>query len=201
MDVFHPDIDGSQILEKFGWGKKLVLLHFGAMGKVNNLEFVLHAAQKLRDNFKIQFVLAGNGNQKELLQKKIEELNLKNVELLDGLPKKELSVLVAACDISVVTIANYKILENNSANKFFDSLSAGKPVLLNYSGWQRILLEESNAGFGCDLCNLEQFLEKIRFFENHPAQTRQMGKNARQLATEKFSRDNLADSVLKTDQS
>ncbi len=195
-EVFRPDIDGSLLRENFGWGKKLVLLHFGAMGKVNNLEFVLEAAQKLRDNFKIHFVLAGNGNRKETLQKKIDELNLKNVELLDAQPRKELAALVAACDISTVTIANYKILEQNSANKFFDSLSAGKPVLLNYSGWQRKILEDSDAGFGCDLCNLEQFLERIKFFEKHPGKIKRMGKNARRIAVEKFSRDNLADSVL-----
>jgi glycosyltransferase involved in cell wall biosynthesis len=196
-DVFQPDTNGSHIRERYGWGEKLVLLHFGAMSRVNNLDFVLEAAQILRDNPKIQFVLAGNGKLKEPLQKKIDELGLKNVELLNALPKKELPSLVAACDISIVTIANYKILEHNSANKFFDSLSAGKPVLLNYSGWQRKILEDSDAGFGCDLCNLEQFLEKIMFFENHPDQIIQMGKNARQIAVEKFARNNLADSVLK----
>jgi glycosyltransferase involved in cell wall biosynthesis len=196
-DVFRPDADGSQIREKFGWNEKLVLLHFGAMSRVNNLDFVLEAAQILRDNPKIQFVLAGNGKLKELLQKKIDELGLNNIELLEAMPKKELAALVAACDISIVTIADYKILEHNSANKFFDSLSAGKPVLLNYSGWQRTILEESDAGFGCDLCSLEQFLEKIRFFENHPDHIKKMGKNARHIAVEKFARNNLADSVLK----
>lgn len=195
-DVFHPDTNGLQIREKFGWGEKLVLLHFGAMSRVNNLEFVLEAAQKLHDNSMIHFVLAGNGNQKETLRKKIDELSLKNVELLDAFPKKELAALIAACDVSMVTIADYKILEHNSANKFFDSLSAGKPILLNYSGWQRKILEESVAGFGCDLCNLDQFLEKIKFFENHPDQIRKMGQNARQIAIEKFSCDKLADSIL-----
>jgi len=195
-DMFCPEIDGSQVREEYGWSDKFVLLHFGAMGRVNNLEFILEAAQKLRDNQAIHFVLAGNGSQKKKLGEKIKSLNLQNIEILDAIPKVELADFVAACDVSLVTIANYKILERNSANKFFDSLSTGKPVLLNYSGWQREILEENNAGFGCDLCNFEQFVEKIKFLEFHRDKLVQMGQNARKTALEQFSRDKLAASVL-----
>ena len=166
------------------------------MGRVNNLEFILDAAQKLRDNQAIHFVLAGNGSQKKKLGEKIKSLNLQNVEILDAIPKQELADFVAACDVSLVTIANYKILERNSANKFFDSLSAGKPVLLNYSGWQRAILEENNAGFGCDLCNLEQFVEKVKYLESNRNELAQMGQHARKAALEQFPRDKLAASVL-----
>ena len=196
LDVFKPDVDGSEIRAKYGWADKFVLLHFGAMGRVNNLEFIIDFAKKLNENHNILFVLAGDGSQKVTLREKVENLKLKNVQILDSEPKKKLAKLVAACDISIVTIANYKILENNSANKFFDSLSAGKPILLNYSGWQRKILEENNAGFGCDLCNLEQFEEKIQFLETHRNEAAQMGQNARRIAAEQFNRDNLAASVL-----
>ena len=195
-DFFRPDIDGSKIREKYRWSDKFVLLHFGAMGRVNNLEFVIEAAQKLCDKNAIHFVLAGNGSQKQILRDKIRNLNLSNVEILDSIPKHELADFVAACDVSLVTIADYKILERNSANKFFDSLSAGKPVLLNYSGWQREILEDNNAGFGCDLCNLEHFVEKIEYLESHRDKIVQMGQNARNVALEQFSRDKLARIVL-----
>ncbi len=195
-DVFNPEIDGSQIREKYEWKEKFVLLHFGAMGRVNNLQFVLEAADKLRDNNTIHFLLAGNGSQKETLREKVETQNLRNVEILDAIPKHELAEFVAACDVSMVTIANYKILERNSANKFFDSLSAGKTVLLNYSGWQRKILEDNKCGLGCDLCNLEQFVEKVQFLESHRDIIVQMGQNARKIALEQFSRDKLAASML-----
>ena len=194
--IFKPEVDGSEIRKKYNWANRLVLLHFGAMGRVNSLEFVLRAAQRLRDNPNIHFVLAGDGSQKRTLIEKVKSHNMKNVEILDAKPKAELTRLVAACDVSIVTIANCKILEQNSANKFFDSLSAGKPVLLNYSGWQRKILEENNAGFGCDLCSLEQFVEKIRFLETHKNQIAQMGLNSRRIATEQYDRDNIAASVL-----
>ncbi len=92
--------------------------------------------------------------------------------------------------------ADYKILEHNSANEFFDSLSAGKPVLLNYSGWQRKIPEDNNAGFGCNLYNLDEFVEKVLCLLSHPQEVKQMGLNARKLAIERFDRDRLAGEVL-----
>jgi len=187
IDLFMPDIDGSAIRQRMGWGDKLVLLHAGAMGKVNGLDFVIDAAERLKDHSDIIFVLIGDGNQKSSLESKVKELGLTNVEILSSVPKRELSDFYAAANIGLVIIGNFPIIEHNSANKFFDSLSAGKPVLLNYSGWQRKILEGNEAGFGCDLCNLDQFVER---------QVEQMGKNARRVAVKNFNRDELAKQAL-----
>ncbi len=196
IDLFRPDIDGSAIRQRKGWGDKLVLLHTGAMGKVNGLDFVINAAERLKEHSDIMFVLIGDGKQKPFLESMVKELALTNVEILSSVPKRELSDFYAAANIGLVIIGNFPIIEHNSANKFFDSLSAGKPVLLNYSGWQRKILEENAAGFGCDLCNLDQFVEKVLHLNSHRKQIEQMGQNARRVAVEKFNRDQLAKQAL-----
>jgi len=195
-DVFMPDIDGSAIRQRRGWGDKLVLLHTGAMGKVNGLDFVIDAAERLKDHSDIIFVLIGDGNQKSSLQSKVKKLDLANVEILPSVPKQQLPEILAAADIALVVIANYPIIEHNCANKFFDGLSAGKPVLLNYSGWQRKILEGNEAGFGCDLCNLDQFVEKVLYLNSHSQQVEQMGQNARRVAVKNFNRDDLAKQAM-----
>lgn len=195
-ELFRPDIDGIAVRRKYRWDDKLILLHFGAMGRVNGLGFLVNVAKRLKSNDRIHLVLLGDGSEKPVLVQKIQQFGLKNIEILDSLPKTELVKIVAACDVSMVIVANYPILQHNSANKFFDSLSAGKPVLLNYSGWQREVLEENKAGFGCDLCNIAQFVEKVLYFNSHRSQLADMGKNARLLAQEKFNRDRLANQAL-----
>jgi glycosyltransferase involved in cell wall biosynthesis len=115
---------------------------------------------------------------------------------MDSQPKKELPRWVSACDVSTVIFADYPILEHNSANKFFDSLAAGKPVLLNYSGWQRELLEKNQAGFGCRQCDINEYVEKVRRFILQKDRLKEMGYNARRLAETQFSRDKLAADVL-----
>ena len=196
IDFFRPDIDGSAVRKTHRWDGNLVLLHFGAMGKANGLNFVIDAAQRLNSNADIRFVLAGDGYEKQILLEKAKTLELKNIDILDSMSKLEMSKFVAACDVAIVIVANHPILENNSANKFFDSLSAGKAVLLNYSGWQRKIIEDNDAGFGCSLSNLDEFVEKVLYLNSHRNLIEQMGQNARRVALEKFDRNKLAVQAL-----
>jgi len=196
VEAFRLGIEGSAIRKKLRWDDKLVLLHFGAMGRANGLGFVVDVAQMLKGEAGIHFVLIGDGSEKTALIRKIEQIELRNIEILTSRPKVELVKIVAACDVSMVIFANFPILQHNSANKFFDSLSAGKPVLLNYSGWQREILEANNAGFGCELCNLDEFVEKVLYINSHRDQLNEMGRKARRVAIEKFDRDNLAMQAL-----
>jgi glycosyltransferase involved in cell wall biosynthesis len=195
-EIFRPDIDGTAFRKKHEWTDKLVLLHFGAMGKVNGLGFIIDVAERVKHRADIHFVLIGDGAGKKELVEKVAGLGIRNVELLDSLPRMDLVNVVAACDVSMVIIANYPILEHNSANKLFDSLSAGKPVLLNYRGWQGEILEANDAGFGCNLCDIDEFIEKILYISSHRNELTRMGRNARVLAERHFNRDKLANEAL-----
>ena len=196
IGMFRLDIDGSTIRLKKGWGDKFVLLHAGTMSRVNNPDFVIDAAIRLKEHSDIMFVLIGEGNQKPALESRVRELGVTNVGILPAVTKQKLPEIFAAVDVGLMIISNYPILEHNSANKFFDSLSAGKPVLLNYSGWQRKVLEGNTAGFGCELCNLDEFVEKVLYLNSHREELLEMGQNARRIAEEKFDRDKLAMQVL-----
>jgi glycosyltransferase involved in cell wall biosynthesis len=196
LELFCPDNHGSDIREKMGWKDKFIIMHFGTMGRANGLDFLLDAAERLKDNSEVLFILLGSGGGKNRLKGKSAGLGLNNIQFIDGKPKKELPRWISACDVSTVIFADYPILEHNSANKFFDSLAAGKPVLLNYSGWQRELLEKNQAGFGCRQCDINEYVEKIRRFIMQKDTLREMGHNARHLAETRFSRDKLAADVL-----
>ena len=195
-DLFRPDINGSEIRKERGWNDKFLLLHAGTMGTINSLGFVVDAALKLRDYSDILFVLIGGGKERPALDQRIKELGLANVQILQRVPREELPSILAAANVSLVIVANHPILEHNSASKFFDALSAGNPILLNYSGWQREILEENRAGFGCELCNLDEFVEKVLYFNSHRHKLIEMGQNARRIAEEKFSRAKLTAEAL-----
>lgn len=194
--LFHPDIDGLSFRKKMGWQDVFVLLHFGAMGKANDLNFLIEAAIRLKEIDSIRIVMMGEGREKASLRNRIQELNLRNIHVLDTVPKKQMPQVVAACDVSTVIFADYPILQDNSANKFFDSLSAGKPILLNYSGWQRELIENHQCGFGCKQCDLEEYIQKLIHLYENREQLPEMGRNARRLAENEFDRDLISNRIL-----
>ena len=197
LDLFSPDINGSDIRQQRNWGNKLVLLHAGAMGRANSLDFVIDAAWKLKECRDILFVLLGHGSRKNALENRIKELGLTNVEIIPSVPKAQLPPFLAAADVIMAVIAKLPVTEKHaSLNKFYDGLAAGKPLLLNYYGWQGKLLEEAGAGFGCKLYDLDEFAEKVAYLNSHRAQLAKMGANSRRLAEERFDRDKLAQQAL-----
>jgi len=197
LNLFKPDIDGSGVRRKNNWDNKLVLLHAGTMGKVNSLDFVVDAACKLKESRDILFVLIGHGSRKTSLESRIEELDLANVQILPSVPREQLAPVLAAADVIMAIIGNFPIVEQHaSLNKFYDGLAAGKPVLLNYSGWQRRIIEETGAGFGCRLCDVDEFVEKVLYLNNHREMLTRMGTNARHLAVSRFDREKLAIQAL-----
>jgi len=95
IDLFRPDIDGSAIRQRRGWGDKLVLLHTGAMAKVNALDFVINAAERLKEQSDIMFVLIGDGKQKPFLESRIKKLGLTIFRLLSITQPTNFSTVLA----------------------------------------------------------------------------------------------------------
>lgn len=195
-ELFRSDIDGSPIRLQNGWHNKFIIMHFGTVGHANGLDFLVQAAAELKDNADILFVLIGSGREKTRLQEEAAKRDLANIVFCDNVSKSQLPQWVAACDISTVIFADYPILEHNSANKFFDSLSAGKPILLNYSGWQRELIESHECGYGCKRHDLQEYVNRINSLFGRKEQLKRMGQNARRLAENEFDRQMLSDKLL-----
>lgn len=182
MNQYYDEIDVK--LRDF-YRDKLLCIHPGTMGKVNGLDFILDVAETYNDD-DIVYLLIGEGNQKERLKERIEQSNIKNVIIQDALPKDQVMKLIKQSDVGIMIVDNYKILEDNSANKFFDFLAAGLPVVLNYEGWQKQVLERNNAGRGFNYRNKKEFYNYLVELKNNPEKRKLIGNNAKRLAIEKY---------------
>jgi len=111
-----------------------VAVFTGAHGTANGLDAVLNAASALkkRGEMRIKLVLIGDGKLKPALRERAERENLGNVVFLDLMPKKRLAKLLGSVDCGMQILANVPAFYfGTSPNKFFDYISAGRPVLIN----------------------------------------------------------------------
>jgi hypothetical protein len=69
------------------------------MGKVTGLDFIIDVALKLKDYPDILFVLIGQGFKKGVLESRVKELCLANVEILPSVPKQQLFVRAVSVSI------------------------------------------------------------------------------------------------------
>lgn len=147
---FNGSIARVDLDEKLGFKPRFSILYAGTFGRVNGLHKVVElAAITLNIDPGICFILIGDGVLKgEIidLSQKVGVLN-KNLFIFDPVAKEELPRWYASVSMGSSFVIGVKELWANSANKFFDALAAGKPVLINYEGWQAEVIHSRNVGY------------------------------------------------------
>jgi glycosyltransferase involved in cell wall biosynthesis len=194
--LFRPDRDGSAFRDRYGLQGKLLCVHTGTMGHVNGLDAVLDAAIELKGDERLRFLLIGDGKEKPHLRRRVAEEGLDSVLILDGIPKTELADALATADIGLMTVRPIPVLEINCANKFFDYLAAGLPIVLNYRGWQARILDEHGCGLSAPQGDHEGFVAAIRRLAHDAELRATQGRNGRRLAEGDFSREKVVAPIL-----
>jgi len=194
LDLFRPDITPAynDVVRKING--RFSAIYFGAMGKANGLDYVLQAAVKLKKEgeLSVVFILHGDGSEKDRLKAEAQKQGLDNIIFSDPVPKKEdLAKLIKACD-ACMTIYQSDKEQTWSPNKMFDSLAAGKPVLINVGGWLGETIEKNKCGFQTSPDSPAELAEVMKKLEKDRKLVKEMGKNSRRLAEEKFDRNKLA---------
>jgi glycosyltransferase involved in cell wall biosynthesis len=129
---------------------KKVVLYAGTLGPVNNLMYVAKLAVRLIEiEPKIIFLIVGDGKEKESIVKYCTEHQIlnRNVFFHNPVNKEQLPFLYSQITMGSSFVWDYKIKWDNSANKFFDTLAAGRPILINYQGWQAEVIKKNNCGY------------------------------------------------------
>ena len=118
---------------------------------------------------------------------------MKNVVFSDPISgKDEVARMVAGCQACMILFRANK--ENTwSPNKLFDSLAAGKPVLINVPGWLGETIENNHCGRCLDPSRPQELADALEELAARPELCRRMGENARALAQREFARGELAD--------
>lgn len=192
IDVFGSRKKNWALGGKLGLKKDTFkVVYFGAMGLANGMDYIIDGIEHLKDDDEIEFVFMGGGSSEPVLKEKCESLGIRNVYFLGGFGLEELSEIVNLCNTSLVTFADLPILATNSPNKLFDSLSAGKPIIVNSPGWTKDLVEQNECGLFVDPKNPKDLADKIVFLKENPEKCKLFGSNARRLAETKYDKSIL----------
>lgn len=193
---FHPVGDAGRIFRSSRqWlGENPLLVYAGTFGRINDVGYLVKIAvhlQHIAPNIRI--LLMGDGQEREQVseQARVSGVLGKNLYVENYLPKTEMPAVLAAADMAASLFVDIPEMRANSANKFFDALASGTPVLLNYGGWQADLVQEADAGLVTWGMPMEQAAHQIAQALVDKAWLLQAAANARKLAEQKFDRDLL----------
>ena len=197
-DKFFPREPNMDIVKQFDIKlDKFNLIHFGAMGFDNYNEYIVEAAKLAQEQGKdkLNFILLGDGSTVPTIKKMISDYGLKNIQYLGNHKMNVVSDIVNCCSACIVSFRNIPILATNSPNKMFDSLSAGKPIIVNSAGWTKDLVEEESCGCFVDPEKPQDLVDALEDMANSPEKCKTWGENSRRLSVEKFDKSILSAKV------
>lgn len=167
-----------------------LVVHSGNMGVKQQLENVLGAAKRLREQTDIVFLLVGDGSQKNALVQRAQREGLDNVRFAPLLPRERLPELLSTADLLLVN-QHPDLVEAVIPSKLLTYLAAGRPVVAaaHPASEAALLVREA----GCGLCvapGAPDALAQAIVTLTNDAETRAaMGARGRAYAVKNFARD------------
>lgn len=189
--------DKNYYRAKYGLEDKVVYFYGGNIGQADDMMNIVRLANNIGDETKAHFVLAGKGDEVELVRAAIKEFDLKNITLLPAVPQDEYKVMLAEFDIGLFSL-HKEHTTHNFPGKLLGYMVQEKPILgsINPGNDLQSVVENANAGLitinGDDDAFAVNALKLLR------DETRRitMGRNAKQLLHDSFSVETAANKIL-----
>lgn len=194
MDLFDvPQRYGDEFRLKYEWlGNRPLVTYAGTLGLINGVGYLAELAKRVSEfDPDIRFLVVGKGREEQKIREIAGRLGVlnKNFFMMPAMPKWDMPYVFSASDITTSLIIDLKEMWANSANKLFDSLAAGKPIAINYDGWQADLLRSSGAGIVLDSVNIDESAKILLQAIRNKAWIEKAGLAAKKLARDEFAID------------
>ncbi len=196
LEMFQVDAQrGVEFRAQRDWlGNRPLVVYTGTLGPANASDyFVRLAAEALRRDPEIRFLMIGSGKCEDAVRQLANESGVLNVNFFmeKSIHKCEIPNVLSAATIATSLFANIPELQANSPNKFFDALAAGRPVAVNNGGWLGKLVEQEGIGLNLSPTNLEGAADQLVAALNCSKWVAESSARALRVAKTSFDREKL----------
>lgn len=191
VEFYKPGNDKKNLRERYGLQQKFVILYAGNIGVAQGLDVVIDAADRLRNNKDIVFMLVGEGVEKERLKQKIDRYRLSNIIIEDGQTRQNIINYYNMADATLVCLKKYELFSITLPSKIFDALAVGKPILIGVDGEAREIVEGTKSGIYFEPGSGASLKDAILKLYNDRNICDIMGRNARNCAEKFYNRFKL----------
>lgn len=172
---------------------KMNIMYVGNMGFCQNLDLVLDAALRFKEEGiqDIQFLLIGTGVERPLLEEKKRRLGLRNVVIDGPVQKEEAMELMRNASALCLQLKDDGTMEKTIPSKVFDYMVAGKPILYGIKGEGDEILRSVAGNLAFQPGSVDSFVGSIRELRrDYPALARAAEENSRRVQ-DQFVREDL----------
>lgn len=183
-----PAANRAETRGRLGWtDDQVVALHSGNMGLKQELDNVVAAARLAeQQGAPVQFVLAGDGNQRARLEAR--GAGLRHLEIRDHVPAESFPDFLAAADVLLVN-ERAGVLEMSLPSKLTSYLVAGRPVIAATEAASATaeLVNASGAGVIARPGDPQAMLDAVLDLGRDPDRASLLGKLGQQFAFDELN--------------
>jgi glycosyltransferase involved in cell wall biosynthesis len=151
----HPSESGS-------------ILYFGRLSREKGVDDLIHAMQRLPH---LRLKIAGDGPEREELERLRDSLELKNVDFLGQLRGGELEHAIASSQFTVLPSHAYETL----GKSILESHALGRAVVASDMGSRRELIEDGKTGVLYKTGDVTELVATLEFLSSRPELGKRMG--------------------------
>jgi glycosyltransferase involved in cell wall biosynthesis len=165
-----------------------VFLFSGNLEMGNGLAFLVQAIKALQDYSHVFFIIGGSGTHFNYIRNQLEGLSHQNFFLYKWLPQEDFDRVLATSDVGLILLSS-QYTYPQFPSRLLSYLDTSMPVLCAVDRATDIgaIVERSNCGRSVYHGELEDFIDAIKWFAEHPEERSSMGRNARSLLLEQYT--------------
>jgi len=182
----------ATVRSSLGLQDKPVVACIGTVSYVYGYDTILEAAALLASDPRIQFLIVGDGSQKESVSQTVASRGLTNVTLLPAQPHARIRGLLAAADLSVSALLPMPVTRGQLPVRILEAMAMARPVVFGGEGVASRLVTESGAGIATPPSDPAALAAAIAVLAADPARREQMGAAGRTTIMERFNRATVA---------
>jgi glycosyltransferase involved in cell wall biosynthesis len=186
--------DPSLIAEHHLEGK-FVVGYVGTHGMAQGLEVVVQAAELLRNDRSVHFLLVGAGAERRRVIALAKQLKLENITFVDMVPADKAVAYLSVCDAVVAPLKKSPLIDLSVPSKIFEAAAMERPTILCARGLAADLLAKYDAGVAVEPENPQALADAVTKLRDDPALMSRLKSGSVALARD-FDREKLAADML-----
>lgn len=187
-----PHGHAQRVKRRLGLEGRFVAAYVGTHGMAHGLDTILDAADRLRPDTRIVFLLAGDGAECERLLRRKQEMGLHNVVMLGQQPKEAMPDIWAATDASLILLRRDGLFKTVLPSKMFEAMAMRRPIVLGVEGEARALMEDAGAGIAITPESAEELAAAVVRLADDKALASRLGASGEAHVRAHYNRAKLA---------
>jgi glycosyltransferase involved in cell wall biosynthesis len=175
---------------------KFVAAYVGTHGMAHRLETLMEAARLCVDDERIVFLMVGDGAERKKLLELRDRMQLRNVLMLEQMPKSAMPALWGITDASLVLLKRSDLFKTVIPSKIFESMAMEKPIVMGVEGEAGALVNAAGAGICIEPENAQQLAQALKQLCNDGYLYAQLAQSGAQFVRTHFDRRRLASVYL-----